>query len=125
MARVKNPLDTEVVSFLLMITVLSPVDCVPNLTLPTNIITTSIAPYKYVYKIGDSSEVLGSVGIENGNCGFTIDYVNLSDGSSVDLAIFTKNDVTFNLITPDWWTYRTISTYPSLTWETNDLSKAY
>ena len=47
--RNMSPTDTETSYFTITVTVTDPVDCVPNLTLPTNI----IAPqYSYDYQIG-------------------------------------------------------------------------
>ena len=42
--------------------------------------------------------------ISNGNCGFTVDFVNLDD-SALDATIFTKTDVNLANEVPNWWTY--------------------
>ena len=47
--RNKNPTDTETSYFTITVTVTDPVDCVPNLTLPTNI---KAPQYSYDYQIG-------------------------------------------------------------------------
>ena len=46
-ARSKNPIDSLTEFFTFTINVLNPVDCVPNLTLPDNIVVPS--PYSYEY----------------------------------------------------------------------------
>ena len=86
--------DTDTAHFTILITVANPVDCVPNLTPPTNIATP--APYSYEYQIGQPRVDLELYNLSNGNCGFTIDFVQIDD-SPVDSAVFTITDTTFTI----------------------------
>ena len=61
-------------------------------------------------------------GIENGNCEFTIEFLNL-DGSAIDLTVFGLHDTVFSIDPPVWWEYRSISSVPILTWESSDMTK--
>ena len=118
--RKRNPIDTESTSFKLNITVLDPVDCAPNLTLPTTVLS------EYIYYLGNN-ESLGilDTGTQNGNCGFDLSFLDRQTGLALPLDIFTVTATTFTKLVPEWWHYRSVATYPSLSWQTSDVSHAY
>ena len=120
--RVKNPEDTLSTFFTFTITVETPADCTPALTLPTNIDLS--LPYRY--KIGEPSFTIElDQTIQNNDCGFTIFYVNVVDNSFIDSSLFPVVDTKFNTELPIWWEYRSIASYPSIGWYSTDASKAY
>ena len=68
LARNRSPYDTVTNQFTFTLTITSPDPCVPNLTLPPNILT------EYRYKVGDPAEGPDLSGLSNGlveGCGFT------------------------------------------------------
>ena len=115
----KTPANTESTSFKINITVLDPVDCIPNLTLPT-------LPFSsMIYKLGGHASLLLNNGTENGNCGFDMLFLDSQTSSALSSDIFTVTNTTFTNEIPAWWHYRTIATYPSISLHTTDITYAY
>ena len=95
-----------------------PSPCVPDLTLPPNMVA------EYRYKVGDPAAGPDLSGLSNGlvnGCGFTANVYDTDTDQISSHSRYIITDLELDYI-PIWWDIASISVWPSFSWYTNDLS---